>query len=216
MRNFRGDTIIEVILAVTVFSAVAMGVMVIMNSGIAMVQRSLEVVLVRQQIDAQAEMLRYVFDRVGESQEEYVDTWGGISIVANPEQLIDVGACPDNVSGGFVFVPSGGGVDVLGFPGAYSSQPDTYAKVDFGSKQSQGISIQLTEVSDGLAGAYDAYIQACWHTPGSTRPMTIGTIVRLHSSGHAMSTGERYAHKAVYVDRLALTSRTDVLGGASA
>ena len=62
MRN-RGDTIIEVLLAVTIFSLVAVGSMVLMNRGVAMAQQSLETTLVRQQIDAQAEMLRFVHDQ---------------------------------------------------------------------------------------------------------------------------------------------------------
>lgn len=56
----HGDTIIEVLLAVTVFSMVAVGGMAIMNQGAAMAQRSLEISLVRQQIDAQADALRYI------------------------------------------------------------------------------------------------------------------------------------------------------------
>lgn len=56
----RGDTIIEVIIAVTVFSLVAVGGITLMNQGAAMAQRSLEIGLVRDQIDAQADVLRYL------------------------------------------------------------------------------------------------------------------------------------------------------------
>src|SRR5690349_17320208 len=56
----RGDTIVEVLFAVTVFAMVAVGSMAIMNQGIASAQRSLEITLVRQQIDAQAEAIRYI------------------------------------------------------------------------------------------------------------------------------------------------------------
>lgn len=56
----RGDTIIEVIIAVTVFSLVAVGGITLMNQGAAMAQRSLEIGLVRDQIDAQADILRYL------------------------------------------------------------------------------------------------------------------------------------------------------------
>jgi type II secretory pathway pseudopilin PulG len=59
-RHERGDTIIEVLFAVTVFAMVAVGAMTIMNQGTATAQRSLEVTLVRQQIDAQAEAIRYI------------------------------------------------------------------------------------------------------------------------------------------------------------
>lgn len=56
----RGDTIIEVILAVTVFSVVAVGGIGVMNQGVATAQRSLEIGQVRAQIDAQADALRYI------------------------------------------------------------------------------------------------------------------------------------------------------------
>ena len=59
-HSARGDTIIEVVMAVAMFSMLAIGIMALMNSGIAMAQRSLELTLVRQQIDSQAEMLRYI------------------------------------------------------------------------------------------------------------------------------------------------------------
>lgn len=58
----RGDTIVEVLFAVTIFSMVAVGGLSLMNQGTAMSQRSLEISLVRDQIDAQADALRYVHD----------------------------------------------------------------------------------------------------------------------------------------------------------
>jgi len=58
----RGDTIVEVLFAVTVFSVIAVGGLSLMNQGTAMAQRSLEIGLVRDQIDAQADALRYVHD----------------------------------------------------------------------------------------------------------------------------------------------------------
>jgi type II secretory pathway component PulJ len=56
----RGDTIIEVVFAVTVFSMVAVGGLALMNQGAAMAQRSLEIGMVRDQMDAQADALRYM------------------------------------------------------------------------------------------------------------------------------------------------------------
>lgn len=58
----KGDTMIEVLLAVTVFSIVAVSGLTIMNQGAAAAQRSLEITLVRQQMDAQAETLRFMYD----------------------------------------------------------------------------------------------------------------------------------------------------------
>ncbi len=62
-RRFqRGDTLIEVLFAVSVFSFVVVGSLAIMNQGTAASQRSVEITLVRQQIDAQAEALRFMHD----------------------------------------------------------------------------------------------------------------------------------------------------------
>lgn len=61
-RLQRGDTLIEVLFAVSVFSFVVVGSLAIMNQGTAASQRSVEITLVRQQIDAQAETLRFMHD----------------------------------------------------------------------------------------------------------------------------------------------------------
>lgn len=176
----RGDTIIEVILAVTVFSAVAVSVISIMNQGVATVQRSLEITLARQQIDSQAEMLRYVYDRANENDTHYLNLWqNDISQVTVPSEFLNEQTCPDSVTNGFVFVPSGGGL--INVSEDYTKETATYAKL--AGTQAQGLSIQLTRVNDGYAGgAFDAYIQACWNAPGSSAPVTIGTIVRLYDS----------------------------------
>ena len=58
-RRQSGDTIIEVILAISIFSLVAVAGLSVMNKGNASAQRSLEITLVRNQIDAQAEVLRF-------------------------------------------------------------------------------------------------------------------------------------------------------------
>ncbi len=58
----RGDTIVEVIFAITIFSLVAVGGLSLMNQGTAMAQRSLEIGLVRDQMDEQADALKYVHD----------------------------------------------------------------------------------------------------------------------------------------------------------
>ena len=57
-----GDTIVEVMFAIAVFSAVAVGGLGIMNKGIAISIQSLQLTLVRQEMSNQAELLRYVHD----------------------------------------------------------------------------------------------------------------------------------------------------------
>ena len=183
MTKQRGDTIIEVMLAVAIFSLVAVGAMTIMNSGITMAQRSLEITLVRQQIDAQAEMLRYVHDRAREDAGgPYVTLWKNIKEAtvtsgSPPLQLLNISQCPTvRISNSVALVP-GLNNTAISLANEHTA-PVTYAKIE--GTQSQGLSIQLTKVTGDKA--YDAYIQACWDVPGLSRPMTIGTIVRLYDA----------------------------------
>lgn len=56
----RGDTLIEVLFAIAIFSLIAVGGLSIMNQGTETAQRSLEITLVRNEIDSQAETLRFL------------------------------------------------------------------------------------------------------------------------------------------------------------
>ena len=62
MRYSRGDTIIEVMFSFVVFSLLTVGTYIVMNRGTQIAQRSLEITLVRQQLDAQVSLIRYVKD----------------------------------------------------------------------------------------------------------------------------------------------------------
>lgn len=175
IRNQRGDTIIEVLLAVTVFSILAVGTMIIMNRGAVIAERSLEITLTRQQIDAQAEMLRYVHGRYSAGEEEYVNLWNGLraSVSSGTIESLGVNSCPSTTpSPSFALRPNGLNkiVRVTQFHAA-----DTYAKLD--GEAARGVWVQLAKV-DGHH-AYDAYIQACWDGAGG-QTQTTGTIVRLY------------------------------------
>lgn len=204
----RGDTLVEVLFAVTVFSMVAVGALAIMNQGTNISQRSLETTLVRQEIDAQAETLRFLHDsyvaayREGQSSEvsgtpdtpfeQWQSMLGSIKDT-NAASASDFGAtaasCPDPPNGSFildsrnaVFVaPS---EDVL-------IEADTYAKLEYDSggvlDTSKGLWIEAIRSDTNTADPYqsnigfiDFHIRACWFGPGNNVPLTIGTIVRLY------------------------------------
>ena len=59
-RTRRGDTLIEVMLSISIFAMVAMLTINMMNDGINTAQRTLEAEMARNEIDAQAEALRYI------------------------------------------------------------------------------------------------------------------------------------------------------------
>lgn len=84
----QGDTLIEVLFAVSIFSAVVVGTIVIMNQGIASAQQALEINLVRNQIDTQAELLRHLnnakLTAIGRNATSDSAEWDRIVAKANP------------------------------------------------------------------------------------------------------------------------------------
>lgn len=77
----RGDTLIEVIFAISVFSLVAVISLAAMNDSIETAQGSLEVTMARNEIDAQAEALRFIHNsflserEYAESEQVYKALW---------------------------------------------------------------------------------------------------------------------------------------------
>ena len=60
-HSFRkGDTLIEVMFAVGIFGLAAVGAISLMNRGLATAQNTLEITMARQEIDGQAEILRFL------------------------------------------------------------------------------------------------------------------------------------------------------------
>lgn len=62
MRVIKGDTLIEVLLATTIFSFVAISSMIIINGNTNNLEANLELTMVRAEIDAQAEAIRFIHD----------------------------------------------------------------------------------------------------------------------------------------------------------
>lgn len=56
----HGDTIIEVMMAVAIFAIIAVVTIGLMNNGVSNIQRTLEYTMARNEIDSQAEALRYI------------------------------------------------------------------------------------------------------------------------------------------------------------
>ena len=192
MRKFnRGDTLVEVLLGVTIFSLVAVISLETMNRGMAIAQYSLETTLVRQQVDAQAEMIRYAHDMKNDTWKKLVDNNSvSVSAVNSNEGNLGAEKCPDDFSTkefALAATPSlASKISILNNPGDYKAA-ETYARVDSDTKKTYGISVRLVKPSTTTgsrdSNKYDAYIKACWMPVGSKMPATIGTIVRLYDSG---------------------------------
>lgn len=195
----RGDTIVEVLFAITVFSMVAIGGLTIMNQGTGIAQRALEITLVRQQIDAQAEALRFVHDAYmatynqsggSSGSGDFASQWRDIrnnrsvgSALSFDRMIAENGRCVQSASvdRNFVMNPKTAQVAGSGYTPA-----DTHAQIRYNSSggfsRSDGLWVQAVRQngSGGAPGYIDFHIRACWDSPGQSVPVTLGTIVRLY------------------------------------
>lgn len=206
-RRFqRGDTLIEVLFAVSVFSLVVVGALSIMNQGTAASQRALEITLVRQQLDAQAETLRFMHDSYVAAYQPGItfNTSDGSTTPAEEwSQMLDYikavnarsasplnsggATCPTPPTGSFVLDPRN--VEYIGTQA--SLQPaQTFAQVTHDTNGvftgAQGLwveavrSIQSADSDQSNTGYIDFHLRACWDSSGLPVPLTLGTIVRLY------------------------------------
>jgi type II secretory pathway pseudopilin PulG len=200
----QGDTIVEVLFAVAVFAMVAVGCLSIMNQGTATAQRSLEITLVRQQINAQAEAIRYInqayvaaYQKDGTTPTGTAAEWikmtsktagKGADSASNFGQT-DNGACPSAVPGQSPFIVNARTATVwdtkpsMVAPGGASLPP--YPQVIYNSDSSinsaYGLWVEAVPSTNTTgSGFVDFHIRACWEGPGSIAPITLGTIVRLY------------------------------------
>lgn len=177
----RGDTIIEVMIAFAIFSMLAVGVVTVMNMGVAMAQRSLETTLVREQLDNQAAMIRFARDTGSPA-------WQAITsnvITGNPVEP-STSSCPTvaSLSGKNAFFLYGDSstqtVNVQAISGTTYAPADTYTMVDFANRKSYGLWAQVLATDSQSVKGYDVYLYACWDTIGGSVPSTINTIVRVY------------------------------------
>lgn len=195
MRSQQGDTIVEVILAVAIFSMVAVGAIAMMNRGVSVVQRSLEITQVRSEIKAQSEALRYIHQEyTGGDSSVARSQWRKMLTDLRQESAASFDAAATNSC------PSAGGLDkpyiidirkIDSLAAIVTNiEPDgsqggslPYAHIDSsgsGSVKSYGLWIEAVQ-KDSSQNYVDFYIRACWSAVGQSVPVTLGTIVRLYA-----------------------------------
>lgn len=200
-RQQRGDTIIEVMLAFAVFSMVAVGAITVMNRGASGAQDTLETTLVRQQVDAQADTLRFMHTAYLASPDDAnvnglpakfraivtladeAERTGGI------QQATEYGAaCTQTIPGDaayrFVLNPkSGARLPAANIRPAGATEAPAYAQVT-SEPVAYGLWIEPimsnADADAGTARYIDFHIRACWTGAASTVQRTLGTIVRLY------------------------------------
>ncbi len=192
----RGDTIIEVLLAVTIFSLVAVGSMAIMGRSVNASQQAIEITLVRQQIDSQVEALRaahQAYSRLTTEEARSGSTWSSL-MNASSGQIDDMD-CPDqntlNVRQAYVMNPLSATLMSIDEHEVRSIKDETapvYPQViedDNGLQSAYGLWIERHDVPVGPSSnfnrAYDFRVRACWYGAGmGSTPMRMETVVRLY------------------------------------
>lgn len=192
MKNFlqKGDTLTEVMFATAVAALVIVLSVSAMNRSLAQTEMAVETTLVRQSIDAEAELLRYARDQYKDDPTGAGGaTWRGV--IAQAEANTDgkastFGTCYDNSATGGLPADSFFVTDTdLNNPtikkvsdvGATNFPPDTFANIG------QGIWIEAVKSPSSVSIPYiDLHIRACWEPPFSGPKSTLGTIVRLYYS----------------------------------
>ena len=205
-RN-KGDTLVEVLFAVSVFSLVVVGSLSIMNQGSATAERALEITLVRQQIDSQAEALRYLnssyitafsLDPSNIPTDTLAGQWVKIknSLVDSVSGLDDT-TCPtsSNIPAkSFILNTKQTTTDSARFnlingPPSIYEPATTYSQVIYDPTKNNSVAkadciwieaIRELDANKINADYIDFHIYACWQSPGQSNPVTIGTIVRLY------------------------------------
>lgn len=197
----KGDTLIEVMFAVSVFAAIMVGGLALMNSGLAKTQGTLQLSMARNAIDSQAEALRYlnasyIANYPNVSSSASATQWSNIATRASYGRASNLQSCPANTSefpdGAFVIDTQ----SITRQEGSRLRPASTYPRLVYSSggvevndsnliadknrlnfRQAEGIWIEPVR-GDGY---YDFHIRACWNAPGSNAPTTLGTIVRLYA-----------------------------------
>lgn len=193
-QHEKGDTIVEVVFSFAVFSLVIVSALMLMNQGMAMAQRSLEVTLVRQQIDNQVTLARQAQEKNSVAWQELKGP-GNSRVVADPGQFEVPDACPDasqlGVGDAAQFLGVDAGTNSVRRYAANNSanfiKPGVSSRVDVtgadtaGVPKSYGIWLILAKSENDAANkGYDLHVRACWDSVGTNKPMTIGTVVRLY------------------------------------
>ena len=174
-----GDTLVEVLMAIVVLSMVIVGAITLMARGLKASQLAVEHTQVRLQINAQAEMLRYLRDAyIADPSSAGAQRWK--ALFTGTPLYADTTASNYNetacgvTSGktGFYLTQAAGNVDINQFdPGA---TPSTHAE------PGKGLWIEMTR-STGISPAYvDILFRACWSGIGDSADQQSVTAIRLY------------------------------------
>jgi prepilin-type N-terminal cleavage/methylation domain-containing protein len=175
-RQERGDTLVEVLMAIVIISVVIVGAMTMMSRGLAAAQVAVEHSQVRMSVNGQIEMLRFARDSyIANPTDPSGLQWAAVIAGSNVTAITYDTSC--NVTGGkqgFYMTKSGTQVTRT----AYT--PATPATV---ATPGTGMWIEAVLSPAGIRPAFvDFVIRACWQGSGAAGAQRTATAVRLYDS----------------------------------
>lgn len=173
-KSQRGDTLVEVLMAVVIISVIIVGAITMMTRGLAAAQIALEHSQVRMAINSQIEMLRFARDSyVSDANDPDALQWSSIISGSNANAITYDSSC--TVSGskqGFYMTKNSNQVLRNDYT---ASTPEKAATAG------SGLWVEAVTSQTGVKPAYvDFVVRACWQGSGSAGKQQTVTAVRLY------------------------------------
>lgn len=193
----RGDTIVEAMFAITVFSLVIVSSLSIMNQGSASAERAIEITQVRQTVNAQAEALRlmnaaYVAayasgakSYASDPAQQWLNMRSTSGILQQDAIVSQSGSCPVNPPSNS-FVINARTSKFVKLNSSNFNPASTFSRLNYNSDNtlslSEGVWVLAKDGGTDTSGSgfIDFYIRACWDDPSESTPLTLDTVVRLY------------------------------------
>lgn len=171
VKTKRGDTIVEAVFAFAIFGFIAVSSLLIMRQGMAKTQTAQEINLVRAQINAQAEALRYIHSSAlsdyasDNTSSDIYKKWEEITdyvTTDTPEpsaKLIQGAICTPIATvnpRAFVLNPRGGSLDIKSVP--LLNQAVSYSRLVYGSSGDTN-NIDLSDLNTVLTSVEGIWVE---------------------------------------------------------
>ena len=173
-RAERGDTLVEVTVAMAVLGLMLAASLAVINRGLMGVSNAVERTSVRASLSSQAELLRYVFDDPVTNKVTYEN----ILKRTNPNASLGKNGCEIGNSGFYLSV--GSGTSPVDKHELNPADTDHLANNVYGQPEaagdnkgnSRGIWIEgdKHDGQNGMPGYIDFYVRACWTPHAAQQP----------------------------------------------
>lgn len=211
VKKYRGDTIVEVCFALAVFSFLAVLAIGTMNSNLSTVQATLETTSVRNEIDAQTEAIRFIYNTY--LAERNIKSESDLSSIAKSWKTLTENAYNHNKTPSWPVETCQAAYDNItnmqiintrnlnGNNIVFSRSSNLFKTAPINSRLLYNEENEISDVegiwlyavksetkNDSQPEFYDFYIQACWYNAGRSTPTTLDTTIRLSNPDYKGAT----------------------------